>query len=244
MRPLSVQEMIRVWEHGETCSPLARALLVLHAGEPDTPIEALAQLSIGERDRRLLQLRERTLGAGFSCSVDCPRCGEDLSFDLETEQLLRPAAEDSRKALTLSAGDYSIQFRLANSEDLSEALRAASVEEGHKRILARCLLDVRRESQEAAVDELPESVIHAICEAMGKHDAQADVQFEVRCDRCGTQWTTVFDVAAFFCKEISVRARRALSEVHALASAYGWGEEEILNMSAARRNFYLQMVEV
>jgi hypothetical protein len=39
-----------------------------------------------------------------------------------------------------------------------------------------------------------------------------------------------------------VRARRALSEVHVLATAYGWSESEIFEMSSARREFYLQMV--
>ncbi len=41
---------------------------------------------------------------------------------------------------------------------------------------------------------------------------------------------------------MEARAKRLLSEVHALASAYGWSEREILGLSVARREFYLGMV--
>jgi len=37
--------------------------------------------------------------------------------------------------------------------------------------------------------------------------------------------------------------RRLLVEVHALASAYGWSEQEILSLSDARRRLYLEMVQ-
>jgi hypothetical protein len=36
-------------------------------------------------------------------------------------------------------------------------------------------------------------------------------------------------------------ARRLLYDVHALASAYGWSEDEVLAVSPARRRCYLEM---
>jgi len=62
MRRLSVQEMIGVWEKGELRSPVDQALLLLQAGEPEESLSDLAKLHVGERDRRLLQLREKTFG--------------------------------------------------------------------------------------------------------------------------------------------------------------------------------------
>ncbi len=52
----------------------------------------------------------------------------------------------------------------------------------------------------------------------------------------------MFDVVSFFWSEICVQAKRLLREVHTLARAYGWREADILNMSTARRQFYLEMV--
>ena len=41
---------------------------------------------------------------------------------------------------------------------------------------------------------------------------------------------------------MDARAQRLLMEVHLLARAYGWREADILGMSPARRNAYLQRV--
>jgi hypothetical protein len=52
----------------------------------------------------------------------------------------------------------------------------------------------------------------------------------------------MFDIGAFLWEEIAAQARRLLREVHTLARAYGWREADILVMSAARRQAYLEMV--
>jgi hypothetical protein len=243
MRPLSVQEMIGVWERGELHSPLDQALLLLHAGEPDEPLQSLAKLNVGERDRRLLELREKTIGPRFSCSVECPFCGDDLQFEFDTRQVLQAPAGGARIAtISAAAGNFSVTFRLPNSEDLMEALNAGPNEDSRRQVLERCVLAIEKDGGAIAVGEISEPAIEKICELMGSSDPLADLQFTVQCQSCGKSWQAPFDVASFFWKEIAVRARRALSEVHVLATAYGWHEAEILNMSVARREFYLQMV--
>jgi hypothetical protein len=47
---------------------------------------------------------------------------------------------------------------------------------------------------------------------------------------------------SFFWREIQSAARRIVLEVDALARSYGWSEAEILNMTPARRQLYLEMV--
>jgi hypothetical protein len=49
-------------------------------------------------------------------------------------------------------------------------------------------------------------------------------------------------VVSFFWMEVESWAYRILRQVHALASAYGWSEGDILAMSPWRRQFYLEMV--
>jgi hypothetical protein len=242
MRRLSVQEMIGVWEKGELRSPVDQALLLLQAGEPEESLSDLAKLHVGERDRRLLQLRERTFGPHLSCSVDCPWCSEGLHFEFETRQLVQTGAAEQAASFSGTAGDVAVTFRLPTSEDLVDAMDAESPEESRLRILGRCLLSVQKDGGELPVANVPESVIEQVCELMSHSDPQAETRFGVQCLSCGKSWQTTLDVTAFFWKEVSVRARRALSEVHLLASTYGWSEQEILSMSAVRREFYLQMV--
>ena len=50
------------------------------------------------------------------------------------------------------------------------------------------------------------------------------------------------DVAAFFWTELNAWAVRLLREIHALASAYGWREADILALSPKRRDLYLELI--
>jgi len=240
MRPLSVHEMIGLWEKGELRSPVDQALLLLRAADPGNSLTELAKLHVGERDRRLLRVREKTFGSRLSCSVDCQWCSEDLHFEFETQQILQPVDTEPEGTFAGTAEGVDVTFRLPNSEDLMAAMTAGSAEEGKQRILERCLLSIRTAEEALRVADLPESAIAKVCELMSKSDPQAETRFDVQCSACGRSCQVTLDVTAFFWKEVSVRARRALSEVHLLASAYGWSEQDILDLSPVRREFYLQ----
>ena len=55
---LSPWTLLDIWERG-LAQPVAwRALLLLAAATPDTPLDELAALSVGQRDSHLLSLRE------------------------------------------------------------------------------------------------------------------------------------------------------------------------------------------
>jgi len=242
MRPLSVEDMISVWEQGDLRSSMDRALLMLQAGSPETSLTDLAELSIGERDGLLLELREKTIGTHLSCAVDCPVCAADLQFEFDTRQIARNALPSSTGELVATAGEFSVTFRLPNSRDLAEALREVSAETRRIRLLTRCALDVRKSGVPFPAAELPDYVMDEVGEAMARSAPQADTRFGVECQSCGKSWQAPFDVVSFFWAETAIRARRALSEVHVLATSYGWSEADILRMSATRREFYLQMV--
>jgi hypothetical protein len=77
---------------------------------------------------------------------------------------------------------------------------------------------------------------------MADADPQADVRLALDCPACGHNFLAAFDVAAYLWSEVNAWAYRLLGEVHSLASAYGWREEDILAMSPWRRRVYLEMV--
>ena len=57
MRAISASELLNIWEQGLSKSSVERALMLLGTACPETSPEALAQLSIGQRDALLLMLR-------------------------------------------------------------------------------------------------------------------------------------------------------------------------------------------
>jgi len=92
--------------------------------------------------------------------------------------------------------------------------------------------------------DLNDEEIGHLAARMAECDPQADVLIEMICPDCSHAWTSIFDISAFFWKELQAEAKRLLLEVHALAWAYGWSEGDILSMSAARRRSYLDMVVI
>jgi hypothetical protein len=227
MRALSATELLRVWEWGGGQLPVQRALTLLAAACPEASPDSLAGLSIGQRDTRLLALREMTFGSELTGVTDCPECGEKVELALNCSDI-RPATETGPPAeLAVRADHRDVRFRLPTSADLL-AVRS------REQLLERCLL--------SGGNHLPENLGRAIAGKMAGADPMAEVQLALRCPGCGHQWETPFDIVAFFWRELAAAARRLLLEVHTLASAYGWAESEILALSPARRRAYLEMV--
>src|SRR5436190_6298714 len=95
MPPLSSHDILHIWELGQGRHPVDRALLCLAAVCPEMTREELAVLSIGQRDARLLTLREQTFGATLNGFAECPQCVELLEFTLAAADL-RVAAESGQ----------------------------------------------------------------------------------------------------------------------------------------------------
>jgi len=242
MRVLSALEWLNVWEHGQAQSLPARALAILAAACPDTPPETLARLNIGQRDACLLTLREWTFGPQLAGLAMCPSCGERLELTCNVADIQAPSPDASESTLSLHMAGYEVCFRLPNSLDLMAV--AASTDEAlpHQQLLERCLLAVRYQGIEQAIDQLPTDVEQAVGARMAQADPQADVQLALSCPGCRHHWQAPFDIVSFFWNELNAWACRILRDVHTLASAYGWREADILAMSSWRRQVYLEMV--
>lgn len=242
MCPLSARELLIVWEQGLAQPPAQRALTLLAAACPDTPPDALTKLSIGQRDARLLTLREWTFGSKLVSLAICPGCGERLELTFNVADIRTTAEAEPAEALSMSVSDYEVRFRMPNSLDLDAIAESEDVPAARHLLFERCILTAHHNGEERSADQLPADVIDAVVARMGQADPQADVQLALSCPVCGHQWQVTFDVVSFFWSEINVWASRILNEVHTLASAYGWRDADILAMSPWRRQLYLQMV--
>jgi hypothetical protein len=243
MRALSVPELLCVWESGLNQAPVDRALSLLQAASPDTPWDALAALSIGRRDARLLTLREWTFGPGFSSLAVCPRCGDQVEISFDVSSVRVNPEPEPLPGVEMTFADFELQVRPPNSMDLAAIADESGVGERRRRLFERCLVAARRAGQPAAAHDLPDETIDAAAARLADADPQADVQLRISCPYCGNAWQAVFDIVTFFWSEINAWACRILREVHVLASAYGWSEEDILGLTPARRQFYLGLVE-
>lgn len=242
MRALSALELLSVWDRGLAQSPIQRALALLAAACPETPVEALAQLPLGRRDADLLTLREWAFGSQLVSLAACPACGEWLELNFNTADIRAAPQAESVETQSCRIEDYQVQFHLPNSFDLLRLSANTPVAEGRQQLLQQCLSAVQHQGQEISPDHLPARIVEAVVEQMAQADPQAEVQLALTCPACGQDWQALFDIATFFWNEINAWAGRVLHEVHTLASAYGWREADVLLLSPQRRQFYLDLV--
>lgn len=246
MRPLSASDLLKVWEDGQGVPRAPIGVLLLQAACPEEPPEELARKSIGQRDAILLRLRELMFGPQLDCFAGCPWCATPIEFSLETAGLLLPEGDPGAGPLQAHIAGHQVTFRLPAAADLA-ALDAGGALDGGPEALARrlvlpCILSVRKDDLERAPDELPAEVLEAVADAMAEADPQADLRFAATCPSCRYEWSAVLDIVAFLWHEIDSWARRTLQDVHTLASAYGWSEDQILRLSPRRRRCYLELI--
>jgi hypothetical protein len=245
MRALSSEEIVKIWEMGQSRRIQDRAIVLLSFAYPGMTSDQLAGLTIGQRDSRLLELRETTFGETIRGFAECPKCGDRLEFEMTTADVRgkpNPEGLQKEQAFELPEEDVRISVRLPTSLDLSLVAACGNVEEARAVLVKKCVSRVIRKGETVGVDQLPVRVIEWVAARMAEWDPLAEVLLDLRCPACTHHWQVIFDITTFLWTEVTTQAKRLLREVHTLASAYGWREGDILSMSPVRRQFYLEKV--
>jgi hypothetical protein len=244
MTSLGAEELLGAWEAGLNQPPLQRALVLLTAALPGASAETVGAMTVGERDRQLLRLREALFGQRMENMAECPECGERVEWENRTQDFLAAAElpPPAADAFELQVCGYTLQFRLPNSLDIMSVIDHAGSDGPERLLLSRCVLGARRAGKECDFEEIPNEALQALGGKLESLDPLADLRVALRCPACENQWEAVFDIPGFLCQEIDHWAGRMLRTVAELAAAFGWGEREILRISPLRRQLYLGML--
>jgi hypothetical protein len=231
LQALGNADFLRLWEEGSRMHPLDRALFTLGTALPEDA-DAVADWPLGRRNAVLAELRRRSFGSALSSWCACPECGERMEFELDAALL---CAHE-----TLADPPVRVQgraFRLPTSRDLAIIAGESDPQRAALHLLQRCCLDAPEPP------DWTETQMAEAGRALAEADPLAETLLQLRCAVCSHAWEAPLDIADFLWSEIEGRARRLLIEVHALASAYGWSEADILALSEPRRARYLEMVQ-
>ena len=238
MRTPAPSELLDAWHAGSALPEQHRISPLLHIAY-DEPGD-LGELSLGERDRLLIGLRELLFGETLRSLADCPGCGIALELTLPVSVLSTLPSGPS--VLDVHVGDYRVECRALRLDDLVDAAATGSLEAARALLVRRAVLSAERGGDQVTADELPQPIVAAVGAALAESDQLADVPVPVSCDVCGASWSGYFDIASYLWHEIDAWARRLLSEVHTLAVTYGWTETDVLALPTHRRQHYLQLV--
>ena len=241
MHALTGERLLTAWEAGTLLPELKRPLALLHhAGSPAAAsggeaadLARLSALPVAARDLALLRLRELTFGPALGVFSACPACGERLEFTLDAAELAASleAAATAGPAEWVEDGRH-YQLRPATTDDLLATLGVPDPDAAGELLLARCL---------HCPDDLPAGYPASAVKRFEELHADAEIRCSVDCPACGARHLHDLDIARFLWREVAAAASRLLVDVHLLATAYGWREQDILALSERRRAAYLEL---
>ncbi len=223
------------------------ASCVSRAGGETLGEDPVRRLTIGRREHLLLALRRQTLGDRISCIFACPECGQPMDGELNVGALLREVGDEDRTyevSVDVQGELWRALFRLPNGADqeaVASLARSDADAAGHA-ILERCLKEITSPSGDAAAAETPSVLVEAVESAMADADPQAETRLRLDCPECSANFTSFFDAADYFFKELGASNRDLYRDVHTLAMTYHWSEDAILSMTYGRRQMYLKLL--
>ena len=242
---LDDSRLLDTWDRAAALDRPWRELALLETA-CGIPIDELARLSIGERDRLLLSVRIGTFGSRLDCETTCPACGTRLQLSLDATELVVPPRAIDPSELEVTDDEWTVRFRLPDSTDIAACAAVAGTEsmyddrafDAGAMIVDRCVAVV---SAERTAARLPPRIRERVAERMSVLDAQADVSLDLNCEACEHRWQAPFDPAGFLLREVEAYAARLIIEVDQLGRAYGWSEASILALGPTRRRRYLAL---
>lgn len=236
MRTPASDELLDAWDAGVGLHRLDRSrhLLSLVAGRGDTD-----QLGVAERDRLLIEVHELLFGTLLQAVTDCPACGELQGLEIPTAVLLETRGVDVVEAV---AEGYHLRCRLPSAVDLLDAAATGSAASARDLLVMRSVMSATKDGAPISDAQLPPTAIAAAAAALEEADPLASGQLDVICAACGATWGRTLDIDDYLWRKIDAWALRLLDDVHVLASAYGWSEDQIVALPPRHRQRYLELV--
>lgn len=259
LRPLSGADEAFLLEVGgglsraETVSLLlARCVRRIGGIEPAT-IDDVRDLTVGDREALLLNLRRLSFGERISSVTTCPapECGEPMDLELEVKDLLLQPKEPSATPVGESrldiGGDatWTVSYRAVTGADQEAVARQArsGIEDAVALLLDRCVLEITDiTGAPVPTEKAIESLRDRLPQLLSDHDPQAEIRLSLRCPVCEHAFEVIFDTADYLIAELSARGRTIFDEVHLIARRYHWSEAEILSLGVGRRRRYLALI--
>jgi hypothetical protein len=237
---LGPAKLLEVWESAQDLVPSDRALKFLDLASPLSEAEALHDLTIGERDQRLMQLRKSLFGSSLEIQVPCDACRETMEATLDLDQVAAPGGAGDSHYHAVEIKGRSFRVRAPTVKDVAELRGIRDRNAIVMALLASCV----QESNGTTLDpaHISSDDVAEIAQYMAQIDSAADIVVALACPHCGASSQKCLDITHILFREIGDYARQMLHDIHVIASAYGWTESDILSISATRRRAYLDMI--
>jgi hypothetical protein len=222
--------LLALWERGRGATPVECAAALL-----DAVPGSGSDLDVGSRDVLLARVLAATGGPLVWARAACSACGTALDVPVDVAAVAALPVHPPGVVLSVEIDGTAVRFRLPTTDDLL-ALRGMAPDAARDQLLRRCLVPDDAGPVSAAVAAGVDAAMEAAAPA-------GAIDLLVACPDCATTSAAALDVAMLLWARVEARATLLMAQVHALATAYGWTEPDVLALSPRRRAAYLELVE-
>ncbi|MDO8144914.1 MULTISPECIES: hypothetical protein [unclassified Isoptericola] len=227
-RPVTRAATLALWELLSATAPPARgaAVLVARGLAPDLGAACDVPLAVAAR-AALADLRDR-VGPVLDTVLTCPACEALLDVPLPLDDVLADA-DVTPSAVRVGA----VEVRGPTTADVLAALDAPDPAATLRR---RC---VSWPAGTGPDDDADLAVrVAATAERLA---GAAGASVRLGCPECGEDVLADVDVVRLLTDRVTDQARATLAEVATLCGAFGWSEHDVLELSPARFDAYLDL---
>lgn len=205
-------------------------------------LDTLWALSLAERVGALVRIVHEAIGGdNIVLLLRCSACSEALELEVPCKWLLEEAEHGHRESeaeITLGVSRTVRVRRPTGADQRKWQARMYADEEEAADSIVHSLIVQTSDTQ----PELSDDDIQHIAEQMAAFDPLPALQIATVCPACETEVTVPVDLEAHLLARLRECQHALLAQIHLLAAAYGWHEEEVLAIPAHRRKEYLRFV--
>lgn len=245
MQNLTDEDILYLWESNIDSHPMDKALAILSRALPEFNRDQLAYLTQGKRDNLLLQVRQSTFGDLLQTFAQCPGCGRVAEFSLSCERLCRCSSVIMDIARAISENDEGrVSARLNNGKGLERVglYQYKNKFEETNVIYHKRVYKTNSGLAQSVAQPLSYDIEFSLNQSLANADPLPELILTLNCPDCNCQWQAALDVIDMLWKEIVRAATQVIQEVHELALAYGWREQDVLALTSMRRAAYLKLI--
>jgi hypothetical protein len=162
-----------------------------------------------------------------------------MEFELDSAQLPPMTEAPATEWIDIDIHGQHQRFRCPTSRDLAQIARSTDLDQAADQLLQACA------GSDVTLPKDPETrrrLREAVEDALEAADPWADLSLLFQCPVCEFSGDACLDIGQVLWENLDARARQLFNDVHRLAQAYGWSEQQILALSDARRAAYLARV--
>ena len=197
----------------------------------------VSDLSVSDRDWILSQLYQHYWNDRILSSLHCERCDEPFDLSFQLSKLTENVFSTRNNWRVKGNAEVELSPEI-NPEEAEEILKIPTYRQ--EKHLFRC-------NDKSALSSLSKQVNDShssekISDWLESAAPILDLELSASCPECDSEYFAHFDIQSYFLQKLINEKTSTLSEIHLIASTYGWSLSEIQSLPRSVRQTMANLI--